>query len=297
MEARFDFPESIKRVTGEKGSESLLVFGSEKTALMDPGMAFAHKALIDNIKSALAEKGRSALDYIFISHSHYDHVGALPYVLAEWPDAKVCAAEKTKRVFASDGAKETMRRLSKVAAALYGSGDCDPDMEKLRVDLVVRDGDSVSLGNERIAVLETKGHTDCSLTFVLEPAGIMFASESTGVIRSGKVSSEIVKSYKDAVESALKCINYKPKRLIIPHYGLYPDDQLESFFYDFIAAAAIEKDTVVRAFRKEGTLEGTLVRFKEEYWKDEYVEGQPREAFDENAKYIVKNILKEEGLI
>lgn len=54
----------------------MLVFGSEKTALMDCGMAYCGDKFVSNIKKALAEKGRKSVDYIFLSHSPYDHVGA-----------------------------------------------------------------------------------------------------------------------------------------------------------------------------------------------------------------------------
>ena len=298
--AKYDFPENIVRVTAGKGSaESYLVFAGDKTCLMECGMAYCHEKLIENIKAALKEHGKTTLDYITLSHSHYDHVGALPYVLDEWPDAKVIAAEKAKKVFTSEGAKKTITRLLSEAAKNYGKVPEEYDADKLKVDIVVHDNDLIDLGGgEKLRVLETKGHTDCSLTYILEPEKIMFSSESTGVIRAeGLITSAILKSYKQAVDSARKCMAYKPNVLITPHYGVMDDNEKLSFFIWFLIAAEREKDYILDSYEETGSIEGTVDLYEKRYWSEDWLEGQPKAAFMENANATVRNVLKEFGRI
>ena len=296
--AKYDFPENIVRVTAGKGSaESYLVFAGDKTCLMECGMAYCHEKLIDNIKAALKERGRATLDYITLSHSHYDHVGALPYVLSEWPDAKVIAAEKAKMVFASEGAKKTITRLLSEAAKNYGQVPETYDADKLKVDIVVHDNDLIDLGGgEKLRVLETRGHTDCSLTYSLEPEKIMFSAESTGGIRAeGVITSAILKSYEQAVDSARKCMAYKPNVLITPHYGVMDDNEKLSFFIWFLIAAEREKDYILDSYEETGSIEGTVDLYEKRYWSEDWLEGQPKAAFMENANATVRNVLKEFG--
>ena len=300
MEARFEFPENIVRVTaGEGSSESMLVFAKESTVLMETGMAYAHKELVSNIKRALADRGRKTVDYITLSHSHYDHIGGLPYVLDEWPDAKVIASAKTKKVFQSQGARKTMKKLAQAAADHFGTEPEEFRAEDLRVDIIPSDNDLIDLGaGEYIRVLETKGHTSCSLTFIFEPQKIMFSSESTGVMRKeGVLQAEIITSYNDAIESAEKCMAYRPKVLITPHYGVMPQEENLSFFIWFLIAAAKERDFVLASYERTGSYEKTLEDFVDRYWNEEWASGQPKEAFMENAKPTVMNLLKESGRI
>ena len=71
---RFGFPEYLARVTSGFGGETFLIFGSEKTALYDCGMAYAANGTIDNIHRELRSHGKSKLDFILLSHTHYDHI-------------------------------------------------------------------------------------------------------------------------------------------------------------------------------------------------------------------------------
>ena len=69
---RFGFPADVYRVTAGFGGEALLIVGSEKTALLDCGMAYCGSRMVEKLARRLAENGREKLDYIILSHSHYD---------------------------------------------------------------------------------------------------------------------------------------------------------------------------------------------------------------------------------
>ena len=175
------FSKIIRDVTGGPGGMSLLVKGAEKNLLHDCGMACFNKELITNIEQ---EIGEGVLDYIALSHSHYDHMGALPYLLERWPDVQVCASEKTAEVFRRPGAVNMIESMGKSAAEFYGKNPEDVKASNLRVDIVLENGDVINLGDEKLLCFETRGHTDCSMSFLLQPQGILFASESTGVMET-----------------------------------------------------------------------------------------------------------------
>ncbi len=292
--SRFDYPENIVRVTAGKGGEALLIFGPEKTALYDCGMAYCHEGLISNIETALSKRGRNRLDYVLISHTHYDHIGALPYILKRWEDVTVCGAEKAARVFERDGAKKTMKRLGCAARDQFSDSKEDVAVEPLRVDRTVKENDRIDLGcGTCIFVLETKGHTDCSLTYVLEPDSVMFTSESTGVFRNPScMHTAILKSYQDTMEAAQKCRAYGAKRIVSPHYGILPQDFNSRYFDMYIEAAENERDFILQKADEGLSRDQILEKFEEEYWSEERATSQPKAAFLENSRYVIKHILE-----
>ena len=92
---RFAFPEGIIRVTGGHGGEAILFIGSEKTALLDCGNSYCGQITAENLKEALGDRN---LDYVMLSHSHYDHIGALPYIKKAFPNATVLGAENAEEI-------------------------------------------------------------------------------------------------------------------------------------------------------------------------------------------------------
>lgn len=288
-----DYPDNVVRVTAGRGGETFLIFGQEKTVLYDCGMAYCHESLIENIRRALKARGRESLDLVIMSHTHYDHIGALPYVLLAWPDVQVCGAAKAQSVFGSQGAKQTMERLGKAARDVYMPSGEPVLTDPLRVDRVLSDGDRIEIGEGQcIFVLETKGHTDCSLTYVLEPERLMFASESTGVLRNSEyMETAFLKSYQDTLDSAEKCRACGPKQIISPHYGIVPADFSDQYFDLYIKCAEAEKDFILKLYDQGLDYEQISKKFEDRFWSEERGEGQPKAAFLENAKYSIKHIL------
>ena len=283
----FNLPDPLVRVTGGRGGEAILILGSEKTGLYDCGMACFSDRLIENIHKVLDEQNRT-LDYIFLSHTHYDHIGALPYLLKEWPDVKVCGGEKALKVFASEGAKKTMVRLGNAAKEQFGT-DIEITAEGMRVDIVMKDGDSVSLGMEKVTAFVTKGHTDCSMSYMLDPQKILFASESTGVINgTGFMYPSILKNYDDAVESALKLKKLEVKDIIVPHYGVLEKGAKQTFFDDFIEAAKDERELIFEGIREGLSDEEILERHKAVYWSEARSVNQPYPAYKLNAEITIR---------
>lgn len=291
---RFKFPEGLFRVTAGKGGEAILVFGSKKTFLVDCGMAYCGDKVVRNIEFALAMNDRTTLDGILISHTHYDHIGALPYVKKRWPEAIIYGAAKAKKVFASTGARTLMKELGTTARNLYSDCKNEIIVDGLGIDVIVEEGDKIPIGNEYFYVLETKGHTDCSLTYILEPRKIMFASESTGVLENPQFAhTSILKSYKDSIKSALKCKAYGAKHIICPHFGILPDYFSDEYFDVYIKSAEYKKDFLLNLYKKGYTIEQILDEYSKYHWSERRGNMQPKEAFLINAKHMINVILKE----
>ena len=291
---RFDFPADIRRVTAGHGGESFLIVGSEKIALYDCGMAYCGSKTAENIA---AETDR--LDYIILSHSHYDHIGGLPYIRDRFPEAVVFGSEKCSAILGRENARKLIRELGEEARQLYTpENDTLIRTDNLSVDRILRDGDIISLGAESITAYETKGHTDCSLSYYLEPAGILFTSESTGILEEKDyVHTPSLKSFPDSIESSYKCEGLHPKFICLPHFGMIPQYYNERYFPEFRKECKSKMD-FVRSMQSEGlTYDEMLSRYIKRYWTPAKEMEQPIEAFEINSRHILNALLRaiEEG--
>ena len=289
---RMELPRPLVRVTGGPGGEAILILGSEKTALYDCGMACFADNLIENLKTVLNAEGKT-LDYILLSHTHYDHIGALPYVLQVWPEAQVCGLQKAKEVFTHPNARATMERLGNNAKALYGVEGIEITAAGMRVDRVLADGDSISLGAETITAYETKGHTDCSASYLLSPEKILFTSESTGMqVTSTLMQTSPLKSYDDCFASAARLKTFDVNDLILPHYGRLPSFRNQMYFDDFIKEAELEQHMLEEAIRQGLSDDELLQLHMRRYWSEKRNKAQPFAAYALNTQIIIRQLRK-----
>lgn len=278
---RFAYPERYYRVTAGKGGEAILFFNDGHSYLYDTGMAYCYPDLLLNIEKVLGDR---KLEYVIVSHSHYDHIGALPYVLEKYPEAIVCGAKKCKEVFDSEGAKKTMAELGKVAMK-NNNIQIELSNTNFRIDKVVSDGDMI--GN--IKVIETKGHTDCSLSYYVTDDKFLFASESTGVlVTEDFIATSILKSYQECIESATKLKEIDADYIYSPHYGIIPKSLNKTYFDMYIKQSSEVREFILQ--RKNLPFEEVLKEYEERYYAKEHELDHPREAFILNAKYIIKNM-------
>ncbi len=126
---------------------------------------------------------------LVVTHAHPDHVMAIPVfrkmfadleVIASEPAAKTLQIEKAVSFFGKmDGA---LTRWLSETGVIDANDRQDPLGEKrIAVDRIVHDGDRIEVGrNMTFRVLETPGHSDCSLSFHEPDENVLIISDATG---------------------------------------------------------------------------------------------------------------------
>ncbi|MDP4132938.1 MAG: MBL fold metallo-hydrolase [Bacillota bacterium] len=280
----------IVNVGAKRGSEAFLIITDEKTALLDSGYAFCAKEMIGNIKATL--KGR-ALDFCILSHSHYDHVSGSPYLKDEWPDIKIIAGEYVKKVFSKASAIEVMRDLNNNAALVYNVSGYDDKLDNLTVDITVKDGDIIDLGSLKFTVIETPGHTKCSLSFYDTEKELLLASETFGVPAGNNIIMPCcMVGYKMTMDSINKARRLGPKVILYPHLGFVPELN-DGFFDNSISCLESLKKIVLKGQSQGKTEEEIKNDIKDAFYTPEICGFQPEKAFLLNAGYQIALILKE----
>ena len=87
----------------------------------------------------------------------------------------MCIGKST--YFTRPGALKVIKSMGENAKELYRGAGCDAEIriDPLRVDIVLANGDEISLGDKTVVAIETKGHTDCSMSYGIDPDKVLFA--------------------------------------------------------------------------------------------------------------------------
>lgn len=273
------------------GDSAFLIDDGDTAILYDTGFGFTGFGVAENIKKQL---GGRKLDYIFLTHSHYDHALGSAYIIQRYPEAKVVAGAYAASVFPREGAQRVMRELDRKFADKCGIGEYPFLGGKLRVDVAVNDGDIINAGSMCFEVLELQGHTKCSVGYYCRENGLLLSSETLGVYDGGEI---IVPSYLVGYEMSLKSIERVErlpiKRLLSPHLGILSEQQTE-YFLKNMKRAAIEAAEFIADMIRGGSSDAEIItEFKQRYIKGYIADIYPEDAADLNTSIMIGLIKRE----
>ncbi|MEG1848944.1 MAG: MBL fold metallo-hydrolase [Oscillospiraceae bacterium] len=111
------------------------------TAVIDPGANGERIA-------ELLEHNQLTPGMILLTHGHFDHIGGINELQKRYPGLRVAIGKNDEPMLAAAAYNQMALSFSK-----------KEDYEGLGADLLVAEGDVVSVGTLRFAVLDTPGHT------------------------------------------------------------------------------------------------------------------------------------------
>jgi 2-aminobenzoylacetyl-CoA thioesterase len=287
MQKKFE----VFEVGGALGGEAYLLITEEKTALIDSGFSFCAPQMIENINTRL--KGRT-LDYVLLTHSHYDHASGSAYCRAEWPDAEIIASAYAAKILAKGSARKIMREMNTSAAVAFGATDHVDLLDTLEVTTVVKDGDLIDLGSLIFEVIEAPGHTNCCIAFWCREERFLISCETMGVYAGeNHVMPGYLVHYQTSIDFILKVRSMGPQILLISHYGIITQERCKTFIDDALRCNQKAMQTICSGHTL-GLSEGTLIaNYKRDFYTETIRRIQPEVAFDLNASYTIPMIIKE----
>ena len=284
----------ITDVRAVKGDSAFLIDSGKTSVLCDTGFAFTGYRIADNIKAVLGERN---LDYIFLTHSHYDHAAATPYIKKRYPNARVIASEYAQGIFAKPTAKAVMRNLDRKVAASEGVTAYEDLFDQLKADLTVNDADTIQAGDMRFTCVALPGHTRCCVGYYLESEKLLIGCETLGVFDG---ESTVVPSYligvKEVLDSIDKVCSMNIENILLPHYGLL-DKEKTALYLQLAKESA--KDTfreIADLLRQGKTREDCVEYFKNKFYKGYFKTIYPIDAMYLNTGITVDLIAKEIGM-
>lgn len=273
------------------GDSGFLIDDGKTSILFDTSFAFNGYQMAEKVKNLLGER---RLDYIFLSHSHYDHVVGAPYVLKYYPEATVVAGEYAAKIFAKPTARAIMRDLDRKYAETCGVTEYEDLIDELKVDITVNDGDTIKCGDMTFTVVSLPGHTKDSIAFYLQENKFLLGSETLGVyFGEGTYLPFFLVGYQMSLDSFEKVKVMDIDSMLLPHYGVADKERTERFLRKAEESFRDTAEKIVAIFKNGGTVEDGIEYYKERFYKDNVKPTYPVNAFRLNTSIMVELIKKE----
>ncbi len=164
-----------------RAANAYLVRGSKRTLMIDVGLSSNYPYLLD----CLAHLGVNPadIDMVVLSHEHLDHIGAAYH----FKGRTIIAAH---RLAAN---KIMLRDDFSMLRKMFNEPNVPID-----IDIWLEEGNLIDLGNFRLTVMYTPGHTSACISLFDQDKGLLFAADTLmpggvmgGVFGSGSISDYI----------------------------------------------------------------------------------------------------------
>lgn len=208
-------------VTGPPSVPVYLLDGAQPV-LFDAGVSAFALAYINDIREALA--GRSPA-WLFLTHAHFDHVGAAGVFKRTWPDLKIVASSRSSEILRRPNAIELITLLNADALGLAQTQGFTPinetPFEPISVDLVADPDELIELGSDlSVRVLPAPGHTRDFTAYWIEARKILVSSEAVGNDDgTGYIQPEFLVDI-DAYLDNIKRFARLPVEILCPGHGM-----------------------------------------------------------------------------
>jgi hydroxyacylglutathione hydrolase len=176
-----------------RAANAYLVVGSRRTIMIDVGLSSNYPALVACLNHVGVTPDK--IDMVVLSHEHLDHIGAAYHF-----------AGRTHIVAHRLAANKIMLRDDfSMLRKMFNEPNVPID-----IDIWLEEGNVIDLGNFRLEVMYTPGHTSACITLYDSDKGLLFAADTLmpGGVMGGVFGSGSIADYIQSLER-LKGLNSK----------------------------------------------------------------------------------------
>lgn len=271
----------------------LYIVRGDRNFLIDSGPAVYGDIFHERITHALNTFGTSAgerIDTLLLTHTHWDHTGAAYHLQREYgfnimaSRQAVKLLEKSKVTGFIDRLNEGYRKMMNVASDIrFGQ------LENMEM---VKEGDRIPVDSESyFEVIETPGHTKCSVTFLLHPDRILFHGDTAGLRERDNSIKPLFLSNYDEYEGSLKrLIDIEAEVLAFPHNRFIKGkEKVKTYLRDSLARTRHVKEEILKILQGEQDTKKVAEILYEREFPEPSLLG-PKESFVISLEAMVKAV-------
>ncbi|HEY41567.1 MAG TPA: MBL fold metallo-hydrolase [Dehalococcoidia bacterium] len=208
--------------------------------LIEGGTGATFAIIVEQIKELGINPER--IKYLALTHTHPDHIGAIPQLKKLWPHLKVVGSAVAKQMLQREEAVGEFLQIDhSITEILIIKNDIsewpaefeNPTFDvDFVVDMVVGEGDKLDLGSGIVwNVYETPGHAPCHISLYEEKEGTLAIGDVTGFYVSEKNAfwPNYFQSLETYCNSIRKLSAIPAKRGALGHNGMV-DGQMDKYF-------------------------------------------------------------------
>lgn len=207
---------------GTEESCVYLLEGSRSSVLISAGLSY----ILPDFFRQIADWGISEkkIDHIIILHTHFDHLGVIPFLKRKWPHLKVYASSRGWEVLSNPKAIALINEYTiKVCRRVQGNANVLSSLDwQWRNDVhgeKLKQNSLIDLGDRQVEIHETPGHSSCSISAYVPQLKALFPSDAVAIPYQNEYVIAAGSSFEAYQHSLDKLAGLDVEMLCADHYG------------------------------------------------------------------------------
>lgn len=226
---------------GHAESGIYLLEGGNESMIISGGMSYIVPAVMSQLQEFGLREDR--IFHILILHSHFDHVGIVPFFRRRNPEIRVYASGRAWQILADPRSISTINKFSHRIAERMGMPDPGRELDWYQGLLGenVYEGTTINLGNIDVQIMETPGHSSCSISAYVPKLRALFPSDGGGIPYKNIIVAAPNSNFIQYEQSLRKMEPLRVDYLCADHFGYVSGNEALSYLSDSIKSAEEER--------------------------------------------------------
>jgi 2-aminobenzoylacetyl-CoA thioesterase len=243
---------------GTEESCVYLLEGSESSAIISAGMSYILPVFLRQLHEyGISDK---KIAHIIILHSHFDHIGIIPFLKRSWPQLNVYASSRGWELLSNPKAisminEFTLKVTKRVLGKTDGLSKYDWQWRDDFAGYSLAEGDAIDLGDIQIKFYETPGHSSCSISAYIPKLKTIFPSDAVAIPFKDEFIIAANSSLTKYQQSLEKLGNFEIEILCADHYGYIVKEEARNYINESKIALTDMKKILRQALQKEGSID------------------------------------------
>jgi glyoxylase-like metal-dependent hydrolase (beta-lactamase superfamily II) len=253
---------------GAEESCVYLLEGTNESMIISGGLSYLVPEILKQFEEFRIDETR--IGKLLILHSHFDHGGIVPFFKRRNPKLQVYASARGWEILRMPRAIQTFNEFSHSVARRGGKEEIlagyDLDWKEGITGIPVFEGDRIDLGNLDVLVMETPGHSSCSISAYVPRLSALFPSDAGGIPYRDMIIASGNSNFTQYQQSLEKLRNLQIDYVCADHYGYVAGEEARGFIQKTIEVAKQERSLMETAYRRIGNIDSAAQELTRDYY-------------------------------
>jgi glyoxylase-like metal-dependent hydrolase (beta-lactamase superfamily II) len=262
--------------------------------IVSGGMSYIVSDILRQLKEFDIDETR--IRKLLILHSHFDHVGIVPFFKRRLPEMEVYASERGWEILRMDKATLTINEFGRNVARRMGKEDVysthDLDWRNDVSGHTAREGDRMDLGGLEVSILEIPGHSSCCIAAYVPELKALFPTDGGGIPFDNTIVSSGNSNYTQYEQSLVRLKDLEVDYYCADHYGYITGNEARKFISTSIRMAKENRVRIEEIYRSTGDIDTAAQKLTSSFYEENPNYFLSPEIFLDVHRQMVRHIAK-----